>query len=1280
VDVHLRLLGPLEVWDGRVLRKIGGPKERTLLTLLALDAGRTVSVDGIADALWGDDPPASATKGIPILVSRLRKALTTAPAIPIEIDRTGDGYRLRMPAGAVDIALVEDLARAADLATAAGELDLAVQTLARAESQWRGASLADVRDLPFAVPDAQRLDELRLRLLEHRVGIEVERGRHDAVLAELEAACAAHPLRERLWRLRMLALVRAGRAPEALRAFQALRAVLIDEVGFEPSEELRDLEAAILSDDPSLRLAADDGRTLPEGEITFLLTDIAGSTKLWERLPGPMAVALARHNELVDAVVGNHGGVVLKSQGEGDSTFSVFDDPVRAATATVELQRALTHEPWPIDLPVRVRMALHTGRAELRDGDYYGPTVNRAARLRAAGHGGQILVSEATAALVRDRLPDQASLRDLGLRRLKDLLNPERILQVEHADLLSRFPPLNTLDARPNNLPVQPTAFIGRDDTVATLTTLLRRDDVRLVTLTGPGGIGKTRLALRVAADVIDDFADGVWLVSLAAVAASDAVPGAVAAALGVRVQPSEDATEALVRHLQDRHLLLVLDNFEQVLGAADLVVRLSTRSPELTILATSREWLHLQAEREVRVEPLDEPTATRLFYERARAVRIDADDWLEAATVGRLCRGLDGLPLAIELVAARLRTFTLEELVAQLDLVLDLASDGPRDQPQRQRTLRDTVRWSIELLAPEERATVLALSVFRGGWNLAGAAAIAGGRDDPDDVDAAATSLTSLADKSLVSQTGPDRYDMVETVRAFAGELLAAQSDALDRARQAHRCHMARVARLGLGTGLGAGALDDFPELEPEVRADLDNLRAALEVAAPAGDVDTAPLAIWTAFLLLGVDFEEALGRTDSALESVRDETWRHRLRLTRLRVNWALGRFADVETDARNLLAGPAVEPASLPLLWNYVGIAQWRMDRLDDADASLERAAASAGDDAAKALPLHNRGLVAMTRGDLRAATQWFSDAKAAGKDDLVFSCVFDVRLAQIALDRGRSDDAIERASAVIDSKHARSITRAMATDILVDALIASGDIAASVAAAERLAAEPAEWDPITRIAGGTALAHARLACGDAEGAEEAATDADALATRVSEVDYRRWALHALGLARAGRGDLSGARRALTQALEVAKAGPQQEIDCDLAVVERAAGEAKQAWRRLCDVLQRTVTIGNAPKTANTCCYLADAAAAGGDIALAATLLGAAEALRSTSGVERGGVRARGDEAETVLAALAGSAADEMAIRRAEARSLDLDAILTLVQEAYAPGHEGHPRRHG
>ena len=587
VDVHLRLLGPLEVSDGTAPRKIGRAKERTLLALLALHAGRVVSVDAIADALWGDEPPASVVNGIPVLVTGLRKALAVSPAIPIEIDRVGDGYCLRVPSGAIDAVVAEDLARSASLAITAGDFDHAAQVLERAEALWRGPSLAQVRDEPFAVPDAQRLDELRVLIVEDRLDVELRRGRHDAVLADLEAACASHPLRERLWALRMLALHRAGRTAEALHAYQAVRYLMVDEVGLDPSEELHDLEAAILRDDPALRTPA--RRQLPEGEITFLLTDVAGSTRLWDRAPEAMATALARHDELAQQIVGAAGGVVLKSRSEGDSTFCVFDDPVRAAGAAFRLQHALTREQWPDDAPLHVRMAVHTGRAELRDGDYFGSTVNRVARLRAAGHGSQILLSAATAALVRDRMPAGVSLRDLGLRRLKDLLEPEHVFQVEHPALPDRFPPLATLDARPNNLPLQPTTFVGRDDVVAALTAMLRPADTRLVTLTGPGGIGKTRLALRAAADVVDDFDDGVWFVPLAAVQTADAVPAAVATALDAHPGPGEALVDTLVRHVGERRMLLVLDNFEHVTAAAALVADISSRCPGVTILATSR-------------------------------------------------------------------------------------------------------------------------------------------------------------------------------------------------------------------------------------------------------------------------------------------------------------------------------------------------------------------------------------------------------------------------------------------------------------------------------------------------------------------------------------------------------------------------------------------------------------------------------------------------------------------------------------------------------------------
>ena len=1273
VDVHLRLLGRLEVWDGTAVRKIGGTKERTLLTLLALHAGRAVSVDAIADALWGDDPPPSAAKGIPILVTRLRKLLAAAPPVPIVIDRVGDGYRLTMPTGAVDSALAEDLARAAELGAAAGELDQAAQILARAEKLWRGASLADVRDLPFALADTQRLDELRVRLLEDRMDVELRRGRPDAVLGELEAACATHPLRERLWRLRMLALHRAGRTAEALRSFQAARGVMIEEVGLEPSEELRDLEAAIVRDDPSLRPAEAGGPKLPVGEITLLLTDIAGSTRLWEQVPAAMTAALVRHDELVEAAVGSRGGVLLKARGEGDSSFSVFDDPVRAAAAAVELQRGLTREHWPAKAVLKVRIALHTGRAELRGSDYFGPTVNRAARLRSAGHGGQILMSEVTAALVRDHLPAQADVRDLGLRRLKDLLNPEHVFQLEHPDLPSRFPPLATLDARPNNLPVQPTAFVGRDATVATLTCLLRDSETRLVTLTGPGGIGKTRLALRVAADLIDDFADGVWFVPLAAVVAGEAVPAAVAAALGIRPQPGHDLVEALVRHLRDRQLLLVLDNFEQVLAAAELVAELSARCPRLTTLVTSREWLHLRAEREVRIDPLDDASAATLFFDRARAVRIDADDWLDPDTVTRICRALDHLPLAIELVAARLRTFDQDELMSQLAVVLDVASDGPRDQPARQRTLRDTIRWSVGLLIGHERDVVLALSVFRGGWNATAASAVSGG--DPDEI---GTTLTSLADKSLVVQLEAGRYDMLGTIRAYADELLRGQPAALDRTRRAHRRHMARVAQARLDTvQLDERLLEDVVPCEPAALADLDNLRAALHLDGADEPAETAALAMWTALLVRPLDLAEALDHLEAGLTRVTDDVWAYWLGMSRLAVLWGLGRWADVEAEARRLLPlAERARPQGSVSILNFVAIAQWRLGRHTEADATLEQALAlPATEPGWRAfLLLQNRGLVAEARGDLRAATTWYEQARTAAAGDAASAQIADLRLAQVALERGLAAEVVDRLPELIDSPTAGHVTRGMAAGALVDALLARGDLSEAIDTAERLWLEASGWEPTARVDVGTALAHARLSAGDAAGAEAAASDADELAARMSEVDHRRFALHVLGLSRAHLGDLTGAKGALNQAITVmggdGASTVATRLHCDLAVVERVCGDTGGAWRRQVEALERAVDAGRVPAAADACCYLADSAAARGEVALAACLLGAADSLRSEAGIEMGRPRARGEGAIAALAALDEAAVNDAAIHSDAGKRMALQAVLMLAHQQLPP----------
>jgi predicted ATPase/Tfp pilus assembly protein PilF len=513
------------------------------------------------------------------------------------------------------------------------------------------------------------------------------------------------------------------------------------------------------------------------GTITFLLTDVQGSTRLWETEPDAMAVALPRHDAIFGEVVGRHGGWIVKSKGEGDSVFCIFDQPLPAVRAAVDLQLALAAERWPTSKPISVRMALHTGDAELREGDWYGTTVNRCARLRATAHGGQVVLSGVVRDAVDERLPDGVSLRDLGVRRLKDLTEPERIFQVLHAQLPEAFPPLLALDARPNNLPLQPTPLVGREHEVTVARSRLRQPEIRLLTVTGPGGVGKSRLALHVAADCIDDFEHGVWFVPLAPVAEPAQVAYAVADALGVPDRPGVSVETALEEHLADRRLLLVLDNFEHVLDAAGLVARLLERCAGVRLLVTSREWLHLRAEHELVLDPLPAGSAVELFAARASAVAPDfrLDDGT-AGDVAAICTLLDGLPLAIELVAARLRRFSLDELLGRLRVPLDVASDGPRDLPARQRTLRETIAWSYDLCDDDERALLRRLGAFAGGAPVAALAALAGIATD-----AVVALAVGLADKSLVGLTGEGddrRVTVLETIRQFAVEQLAAEGE----------------------------------------------------------------------------------------------------------------------------------------------------------------------------------------------------------------------------------------------------------------------------------------------------------------------------------------------------------------------------------------------------------------------------------------------------------------------------------------------------------------------
>ncbi len=465
----------------------------------------------------------------------------------------------------------------------------------------------------------------------------------------------------------------------------------------------------------------------PTGTVTFLFSDIQGSTRLLESLGDGYAGVLQRHRQIVRDTFAAQGGVEIST--EGDSFFAVFPRAQDSVSAAVAIQRDLAREEWPNDAIVRLRIGLHTGEGRLSGTDYVGMDVHRAARIMAAAHGGQVLVSDATRESVESQLPTGIELRDLGEHRLRDLSGTERLFQIVADDLPDEFPVLRSLNAVPNNLPMQSTPMVGRATERAAIREHLESARVRLLTLTGPGGIGKTRLGLQAAADAIDRFPDGVYFVDLSPARDAPAALDAIVRAVGMTMPGREEVLTEIGEQLRGRQMLLVLDNFEQVMSAADDLATLLGQCPHLKVLVTSREALRIRGEQLFTVAPLSLPAvgadgisadeastfeAVRLFIERAREAepRFELTD-ANAGAVARICAQLDGLPLAIELAAARLRLFSPEELNRRLQTRLEVLGGGARDLPERQRTLRSTIEWSYELLDADERSIFQLLSLF---------------------------------------------------------------------------------------------------------------------------------------------------------------------------------------------------------------------------------------------------------------------------------------------------------------------------------------------------------------------------------------------------------------------------------------------------------------------------------------------------------------------------------------------------------------------------------------
>ena len=563
-----------------------------------------------------------------------------------------------------------------------------------------------------------------------------------------------------------------------------------------------------------------------------------------------MQRALVRHDTLIGECVARYGGTVVHQHGEGDSRFAVFAHPGDAVAAACDLQRAFRHEAWPTGTPLRIRAALHTGDAIERAGHYYGSAVNRCARLRGLAHGGQVVLSEVTAALVRGAMPAGADLRDLAEHRLRGFQRPERVYQFVHPDLPADFATLAGAHRPLHNLPAPPTPLLGRDEEVRRIRDLWGHGATRLVTLTGPGGVGKTRLALRVATDFLDRFADGVFLVPLASISDPALVTSAVAQALGLQESGGRRVEDTVRGYLQEKDLLLVLDNFEQILPAAPLVADLLAACPRLKVLITSRSVLHLRGEREFAVSPLALPdakcatsagslrqyAAVVLFVQRA--VDAKADFSLtdgNASAVAEICRRLDGLPLAIELAAARIKMLSPEALLARLERRLPLLIGGARDLPERQRTLRDTLAWSYDLLSVAERTLFRRLAIFVGGCTLEAAELVCDA--DKDLSISVLDGLTALLAQSLIqrhdAEEGEPCFSMLETIREYAEEQLEASGEA-STVRRHHFHHFLSFAEAAQAGMRGPHQAAWLKRLE----ADHANFRAALQWAS-SHDVD---------------------------------------------------------------------------------------------------------------------------------------------------------------------------------------------------------------------------------------------------------------------------------------------------------------------------------------------------------------------------------------------------------------------------------------------------------
>jgi predicted ATPase/class 3 adenylate cyclase/DNA-binding CsgD family transcriptional regulator len=1015
---------------------------------------------------------------------------------------------------------------------------------------------------------------------------------------------------------------------------------------------------------------------LPTGTVTLLLADVEGSTRLWETQPDEMTAAVASLDQALSNVIAAHDGVRPVEQGEGDSFVIAFARASDAVGCALDLQRA------PL-APIRLRIGIHTGEVRLRDkGNYIGPTINRTARLRDLAHGGQTVLSGATELMVVDQLPPDVWLADLGTHPLRDLPRPERVVQLCHPDLPNEFPPLrapNTVVS--HNLPAQLTSFVGRQAETDSLRKALAGS--RLVTLTGAGGAGKTRLAVHVAADLAGEFGDGVCYVDLASITHPDVVPVTAARALGLPDQPGRSTMDTLLRYLRDRQLLLVLDNCEHLLDAsAGLVVALLGGAPSLTVLATSREPLGVTGEAGWQVPSLSlSDDAVELFADRARLARtgftVDDDN---AGVVAEICRRLDGMPLAIELAAARVRTLSLTEIVDSLHDRFRLLTGGSRIAVRRQQTLRASVDWSHALLTDTERILFRRLAVFLGGFDLDAAQAVTGA--DGVERYQVLDQLTLLVDKSLVvaeNNCGRTRYRLLETVRQYALEKLGESGEA-DAVRSRHCDYYTSIAAL-----LDAPARTDYERRLDQAEVEMDNLRSAL-----GWNLETS-------------DTEHAL-----SLASSLQPLW-----LTRGRMLEGRAWFDTVvaQNDLNNLEVPAAVRARALAdtaVLNIYVGGSMVRAERA----LAIARAL---GDPALLARTLTACGFIAGTSYNAEAARTYYSEAIVFVRrlDDrwslsqiLAWQANTGLSVGDPIAARAAGEEGRDLANVIGDRPNLR-----MCRLCLVWVQLMEGDVSGAVAGFRAAVAEcEADHDeflkPLSRMGLGVALAYhgeVDAARGAAESLEvasglddyfqgmgNAALAVAALAAGdvsaahdASERTYQHFSVSQPQMAVAQRtfnsvevalaeGDLLLARSLADDVVSVATGWHLVAALLARARIAVAEGDREEAERDAHDALASAASCGVYLHLADILECLAHLAGAGGNQNEAARLFGAAEAFRERMRMVRFKVHQTGYESS--VAALR-DAMDEADFEAAWAEGA---ALSTEEAIAYAQRGRGERKR--